>query len=71
MFDIYCPDHGCRVLLFPSDIEEIRNIHRVIEVHYRCFCGQRGIFYTGKTISDERFTQQKYTVEDRIESEIG
>lgn len=43
MFDVYCPNHGSRVLLFSSDIEAVRNIREGIEVHYRCFCGHRGV----------------------------
>lgn len=54
MFDAYCPGHGRKVLLFASDIEEIRNVHGVIEVHYRCFCGCRGVLYTGRRLDDER-----------------
>ena len=49
MFDIYCPEHGSRVLLFTNDIEEIRNTKRGIEVHYRCTCGYRGVWLTGRT----------------------
>ncbi len=48
MFDIYCPDHGSRILLFANDIEEIRNTERGIEVHYRCTCGYRGVWITGR-----------------------
>lgn len=70
MFDVYCPGHDRRVLLFPSDIEEIRNVHGVIEVHYRCFCGHRGIFYTGRTTRDEQVSRQ-HKVKDHVQSEIG
>lgn len=53
MFDVYCPRHGCRVLLFPSDIQNIRNIPEGIEVNYRCFCGCEGIWHTGRERKDD------------------
>lgn len=52
MFDVYCPGHGCRILLFPSDIVKIRNTREGIEVNYRCFCGYEGVWHTGRTDSE-------------------
>lgn len=52
MFDVYCPDHGSRVLLFSRDIEAVLNTCEGIEVHYRCFCGHRGVWLTGR-VSEE------------------
>jgi hypothetical protein len=49
MFDVYCPRHGRRVLLFPGDIERVENTGSGIEVVYRCFCGHRGVLYTGRS----------------------
>lgn len=48
MFDVYCARHGCRVLLFTSDIRAIHNTPDGIEVHYTCYCGHRGIWCTGR-----------------------
>lgn len=48
MFDVYCPGHGSRVLMFPSDIEAIRNTREGIEVIYRCFCGYEGVWHSGR-----------------------
>ena len=49
MFDVYCPEHGSRILLFAGDIEMIRNTEKGVEVHYRCTCGYRGVWLTGRT----------------------
>lgn len=48
MFDVYCPGHGSRVLLFTGDIKEVRNTEAGIEVHYHCFCGHEGVWLTGR-----------------------
>ena len=58
MFDIYCPDHGSRILLFTNDIEEIQNTEEGIEVHYRCTCGYRGVWITGRTKGNPRVTRE-------------
>ncbi len=47
MFDVYCPRHGCRVILFTSNIEEIQNSEDGIVVRYVCPCGYRGTWRTG------------------------
>ncbi len=52
MFDVYCPDHGSRVLLFSQDIETILNTQKGMEVHYRCFCGHRGVWLTGRILHE-------------------
>ena len=52
MFDVYCPEHGSRVLLFSREIKVVLNTSEGIEVHYRCFCGHRGVWLTGR-IPDE------------------
>lgn len=53
MFDLYCPDHGSRVLLFSRDIQDIRNTPEGIAVDYRCFCGYRGVWHTGRKPIEE------------------
>ncbi|CAN5820546.1 hypothetical protein BH23ACT11_BH23ACT11_31320 [soil metagenome] len=52
MFDVHCPGHGKRILLFASDIQNIRNTQEGIYLHYRCFCGYEGIWHTGRTKSE-------------------
>ena len=48
MFAVHCPSHGSRVLIFSSGVERVRNTERGIEVDYRCTCGQRGTWLTGR-----------------------
>jgi len=47
VFDIYCPTHGSRVLLWTSDIDAITNTADGIVVQYHCTCGHRGTWVTG------------------------
>lgn len=68
MFDVYCPNHGCRVLLFSSDIEATANTREGIEVHYRCFCGYRGVWLTGRTKSEGELEEAAAAYEDQHES---
>ncbi len=68
MFDVYCPNHGSRVLLFSSDIEAIRNIREGIEVHYRCFCGHRGVWLTGRTRSEGELEESAVACDHNPES---
>lgn len=42
MFDVLCPAHGRRVLLFPANIRALVNHPHGIELRWRCFCGQEG-----------------------------
>ena len=48
MIAVHCPSHDARVLLSFHDVEEMRNTHAGIEVRYRCTCGHRGTWVTGK-----------------------
>lgn len=48
MFVVHCAQHGTRVLIFSSGVERIRNTPEGIEVDYRCTCGQRGTWRTGR-----------------------
>lgn len=48
MFDVYCPGHGKRVILFASDIENIHNTREGIAVNYRCYCSYEGVWHTGR-----------------------
>lgn len=68
MFDVYCPSHGSRVLLFSADIEAIRNTRGGIEVHYRCFCGYRGVWLTGRTRSEGALEESAAACEEQHES---
>lgn len=42
MFDITCPRHGKRMLLF-GDQYRLANTSHGIEVHWRCTCGSTGV----------------------------
>ncbi|HSF86307.1 MAG TPA: hypothetical protein VLG28_11725 [Acidimicrobiia bacterium] len=47
MFDVYCPQHGSRVLLGYSAIDSVANTDTGIHVRFRCDCGYRGVWVTG------------------------
>jgi hypothetical protein len=49
MFAVHCPAHGGRVLIWTSLVEAVRNVADGIEVDYRCTCGYRGTWRTGRT----------------------
>ncbi len=48
MFSDHCPTHRRRVLLGPDHITAIRNGPHGIRVDWRCPCGGRGSFTTGR-----------------------
>ncbi len=53
MFGVDCPDHrgpgiGAKVLLDLSAIETVTNSTHGIHVSYRCTCGNRGTWRTGR-----------------------
>ena len=48
MFTAHCPSHGGRVLLGVGHITAIRNGPDGILVEYRCPCGSRGSYLTGR-----------------------
>ncbi len=48
MFDIYCPQHGSRVLLGFSAIDSVANTDAGIRVSFHCTCGYRGVWVTGR-----------------------
>lgn len=54
MFTVHCARHGARVLIFSSGVERVRNTDKGIEVDYRCTCGHRGTWLTGRTSSATR-----------------
>lgn len=58
MFDVYCPEHRSRILLFAGDVEEIRNTEEGIEVRYRCPCGYRGVWLTGRARDKSVVTEE-------------
>lgn len=48
MFSDHCPKHGRRVLLGPDHIVAIRNLPEGVHVDWRCPCGGRGTYLTGR-----------------------
>lgn len=48
MFDAWCPRERSRVLLTSRRIERIVQDGGRIDVHFRCWCGARGVWRTGK-----------------------
>jgi len=48
MFSDNCPTHGRRVLLGPDDITAVHNGPDGVRVHWRCPCGGRGSYLTGR-----------------------
>ncbi len=44
MLIIDCPRHGARVLLVLDSIEALVSTPEGFEVHWRCTCGERGVF---------------------------
>ena len=48
MFSDHCPRHGRRVLLGPDDITAVRNDPEGVHVEWRCPCGGRGSYRTGR-----------------------
>lgn len=50
MFTVECPNHGARVLIWPSGVDAVRNTSRGIEVSYHCTCGHRGVWVTGRGV---------------------
>ena len=47
MFSVECPRHDGRVLLGPEAIVALVSAIDGIEVHWRCTCGQTGVWLTG------------------------
>jgi len=43
MFSTYCPGHGSAVLLGPDNIAGIVNGPDGVELHWVCWCGERGV----------------------------
>jgi hypothetical protein len=43
MFDVYCPRHRSRVLLFSDNVSALVNRPDALELHWRCTCGHTGI----------------------------
>lgn len=47
MFEVFCPEHGSRVLLTTTRIEKLHNTPAGIVVDWRCWCGTAGRLYKG------------------------
>jgi hypothetical protein len=59
VFDVFCPRHRARVLLSTGNVENLRNTDRGIEVRFRCHCGHRGTWITGRrAVSGERHVRR-------------
>lgn len=48
MFSVHCDSHGSDVLLTARNVEGIDNDLVGMVVRWRCPCGQRGSFRTGR-----------------------
>jgi hypothetical protein len=49
VFDVYCQSCASRRLIFTSQVEAIQNTATGIHVAYRCWCGARSVWTTGRT----------------------
>ena len=43
MFDVFCRRHASRVLLSTDNIEALLNRPDGLELHWHCWCGERGV----------------------------
>ena len=43
VFDVYCPGHGSRVLLFTDNVLALFNRADGPYLRWRCFCGETGV----------------------------
>lgn len=48
MFTVHCPDHDTMVLLGTRSIEDLHVTTNGIHLMYRCSCGHRGTWQTGR-----------------------
>jgi hypothetical protein len=48
MFCVHCPRHGTLVLLGPDQIVSLVNTAYGIELHWVCWCGERGVERFGR-----------------------
>lgn len=48
MFDVYCPRCASRRLIFPGQVRGIVNDDQGIAVAYECWCGELGLWRTGR-----------------------
>jgi hypothetical protein len=46
VFSVYCPRHRRLVLLSPWDITDLCQRDGALEVHWRCSCGEQGVWRT-------------------------
>lgn len=61
MFAVHCPTHDARVLIWTSGVERVRNTDAGIEVDWRCTCGQRGTWLTGRKARAAQATPPRVT----------
>jgi len=48
MFSVRCEGHGAEVLLTDQHIEAVTHGEDGIVVNWKCYCGHRGSFVTGR-----------------------
>lgn len=48
MFAVDCPVIGKRVLVFLSQVRDIANHDRGIDVYFKCRCGGAGVWRSGR-----------------------
>jgi hypothetical protein len=51
MFDVYCPRHQSRILLYLDNIHALVNGPDGVEISWRCGCGQTGTERFGPSVS--------------------
>ena len=57
MFSVHCPSHDAMVLLGTRSIEDLQVTTNGIHVRYRCTCGHRGSWNTGRRASADPISQ--------------
>jgi hypothetical protein len=65
-FAIQCPMEQARVLIFGSQVHQLRNTHAGIEVHFRCVCGNDAVFVTGRSARREHVRHPVATQHDWV-----
>lgn len=53
MFAVFCPRHGCKVLLGPQRIRAVRNLGPgIVAVELTCFDGEELVVLTGARVTE-------------------
>lgn len=56
MFDVYCHQHGSRILLGARCIQSLENNAEGVILHWRCYCGATGTSHFGQPAHDHQST---------------